>query len=372
MNRYSFCFWFFYASRAAIGVLMRMEPHQYAYFDSAITVLFAIWLVVRGLLVGFKPIGNSAQPVSRWIFLYLGWSFITLLWTPAPLLFSGGRLLKVALEAGIVSAVIAQGNIKDITDHSIRGFIFGAILAASLYGFYPLDEQGRVGVEGGLDGYDIPLMTALAGVIAFIEWEVMPDFWRVSRAIVLAGATMLLAYKSNIVAYGAAITPFAFRSGYKTIIKSLIAVGLLGWFIFPWIAPYMVPYFEAEGYLTLTGRLFIWANALDFIAAKPIVGSGYDAAKVLLPDIGDFSPGHAHNEWLQAWMCLGLIGVMLLLLVLWSFLKVSWKHRKIPVGQMALALLLFGFLRGMTDPTSDLCPPIGLMLLLTARMNAIP
>jgi O-Antigen ligase len=372
MKRYCFCFWFFYAARTAIGVLLHMEAHQYVYFDSAVTFLFAAGLVGRALIFGARSTGNSSQPVLRWMLLYLAWSFITLLWTPAPLLFAGGKLLKVALEAGIVLALIAQGNIHEITSYSIRGFLCGAILAASLYGFYPHDEQDRAGVEGGLDGYDISLMTGLAGVIAFIQWETKPDRWRAIRAAVLAGGTMILTYKSSIVAYGLAITPFAFRSGYRTLFKTLVAVGLLAWLVFPWVAPYLIPYFESEGYLTLTGRFFIWANALDFIAAKPIVGSGYDSAKVLLSDVGTFSPGHAHNEWLQNWMCLGLIGMILLLLILGSFLKVAWRHRKLPVGQIGIGLILFGLIRGISDPTPDLCPPIGLMLLLTAKMNAVP
>jgi O-antigen ligase len=372
MNRFSFCFWFFYAARAAFGVLLHMGAHQFVYFDSVVTFLFAAWLLGWFLLSGTLPkTENSTQPVLRWILLYLAWSFVTLLWTPAPLLLAGGKLLKIALEAGIVLATVSEGNIHEITSYSIRGFLCGAVLAASLYGFYPRDEQGRAGVAGGLDGYEIALMTALAGVIAFIEWAAKPDRWRTIRAVVLAGGTMILMYKSSIVAYGAAIAPFAFKSGSRTLVKTAIAVGLLAWLVFPWVAPYLIPYIEGEGYLTLTGRLFIWADALTFIIARPILGSGYDSPKVLLSDIGDFSPGHAHNDWLQNWMSLGLIGTVLMFAVFLSFFRVAWQHRTLPAGQIALGVILFGLVRGITDTTPDLSPPIGLMLLLTAKMNAV-
>jgi O-antigen ligase len=182
---------------------------------------------------------------------------------------------------------------------------------------------------------------------------------------------MVLMYKGCIVAYGVAISPFLFKSGSRKLAKALVAVGLLAWVAFPWAAPYLIPYVEEGGYLTLTGRVFIWADVLSFIAARPIVGSGYDSAKVLLSDIGPFTPGHAHNEWLQNWMCLGLVGVILLVMLFWSFLRVAWRNRSLQVGRIALALLLFGFIKGMSDPSPDLCPPIGLLLLLTAKMNAV-
>jgi len=370
MNRFSFYFWFFYASRAAIGVLLHMGTHQFVYFDSTLTLAFAGWLLFIRLQCGAKSSAvSSAQPVLVWTLLYLGWSFVTLLWTPAPLLLSGGKLLKIILETGIVLVLIDSANVHEITAATIRGFVSGAILAAALYPFYPFDEQGRVGVEGGLGGYEIPIVVGLAGVIALIQWLSEPNRWRSAKALILAAATMVLMFKACIIAYAGAIAPFLYKSGSRKLARALIAIALIAWVVFPWVAPYLIPYVDEGGYLTLTGRVYIWADALEFIQTKPIFGSGYDSAKVLLSDIGDFSPGHAHNEWLQNWMCLGAVGVLLLMMLFLSFFRVAWINRSLPVGQIALALLLFGFIKGMSEVSPDLCPPIGLMLLLTAEMN---
>ena len=327
MKRCSFCFWFFYASRAAIGVVLHMGAHQYVFFDSGLTLIFAICAFGKVLVSGGRAArSTSSRQVFRWVFLYLAWAAITLTWTPAPALLAGGKLLKIVLELGIVLCLISDPDIREITSSSIKGFLYGGIFAVSLYGFYPVDITGRAGVEGGLEGYEIARMTTLAAVMAFIQWTNKPDRRSAVQAVVLAGGVLILVNKSCIGAYCMAIAPFALRAGAKALTKTLVALSLLAWLVFPWVAPYLMPYIYAEGYLTLTGRLFIWADAWNDILAKPILGSGYDSAKVLLVSLGDFSPGHAHNEWLQNWMCLGLIGVLLLLGIYVSFTKLSWKY----------------------------------------------
>jgi O-antigen ligase len=373
MHVYCFAFWFFYAGRSALGVLFHLGTREYVYFDSGLTLSLAIWLLVELFFSPASPaVRNSAQPVVRWFSLYLAWAFVTLLWTPAPRLLEGGKLLKIALEAAIVLILIHVGDIQETVSYSLRGFLAGAIFAAGLYPFYPHDEQGRVGVEGGLGGYEIPVVVGLAAVIAFIQWATKPG-GRLSsaRALLLAGGTMLLMYKGCIVAYGVSVAPYLLKSSSRTMAKGALALALLAWIIFPWVAPYLIPYVEEGGYLTLTGRVFIWADAIQFIHDRPIVGSGYDSPKVLLSSIGDFTPGHAHNEWLQNWMSLGLIGVFLFAAIFVAYFRVAWRHRASQIGKIALALLLFGLVKGMSDPSPDLCPPIGLMLLLTAKLNSV-
>lgn len=79
---------------------------------------------------------------------------------------------------------------------------------------------------------------------------------------------------------------------------------------------------------TLTGRTHLWQAAWRTIEQHLLIGQGYDVA---------FAPGatiyryliwrsapHAHNGWLDTWLELGLVGVLLwsivLLLGLWSYI----------------------------------------------------
>lgn len=370
MRFFCFAFWFFYASRTALGVLLRMGAHEYAYFDSAVTLIFAAWIITAVLLSqSWLPVKSSSQPVSKWILLYIAWAFITLTWTPAGLLLSGGKLFKIATEQGIVFATLSLADVDEVAYYSLQGFIYGAMLSVCLYPLYPKDLEGRVGVADGIDGYNIAQMVAIAAVVVFIQWATKRDKRAGFRAILLSAGTVVLINKSCIVAYGIAVAPVAIRLGAKRLARILIMFSLLAWCVFPLVAPYLLPYIEAEGYLTLTGRLLLWQDAIDHISTHPLIGSGFDSAKVLLAEFNEFAPGHAHNEWLQNWMCMGLIGVILLGAIFISFGRVAWKHRRSFVGQAAMGLLLFGLVRGITDPTPDLCPPMGLMLLLAAVMN---
>jgi exopolysaccharide production protein ExoQ len=75
--------------------------------------------------------------------------------------------------------------------------------------------------------------------------------------------------------------------------------------------------------MTLTGRTNLWPMVLDQIRQRPLFGWGYaatwqetDSGPSMIAKILNWAPGHAHNEWLEITLQLGLVGAALVLSVI--------------------------------------------------------
>jgi O-antigen ligase len=75
--------------------------------------------------------------------------------------------------------------------------------------------------------------------------------------------------------------------------------------------------------MTLTGRTNLWPMVLEQIRHRPILGWGYaatwqesDSGPLMIARVLNWVPGHAHNEWLEITLQLGLAGATLVLTVI--------------------------------------------------------
>ncbi len=73
--------------------------------------------------------------------------------------------------------------------------------------------------------------------------------------------------------------------------------------------------------ITLSGRTLLWHTLWQFIQQKPLLGYGYGSffsgesrTSYLLWQIHDWSPVHSHNGYIQLWIDLGFIGLVVFLL----------------------------------------------------------
>jgi O-antigen ligase len=87
---------------------------------------------------------------------------------------------------------------------------------------------------------------------------------------------------------------------------------------------------------TLTGRVPMWAVVLKSISMRPWLGYGFEAfwkgsqgpSAATWESVG-WHPNQAHNGFLQIWLDLGFIGVILFCLVLYSaFSRAIWEFRQ--------------------------------------------
>jgi len=92
---------------------------------------------------------------------------------------------------------------------------------------------------------------------------------------------------------------------------------------------------------SINTRLLMWKTTFEMIKDRPILGSGVGTFKMNYLDYqADFiknnpyyikysgKAGEAHNEYLQIWAELGIIGLGILLLIIFTFYKLVWEFFK--------------------------------------------
>lgn len=113
--------------------------------------------------------------------------------------------------------------------------------------------------------------------------------------------------------------------------------------------------------MTLTGRTEIWAAVLDMIRERPWLGYGYsgfwlgyEGASAYVWRVTGWPVPYAHNGFLDLWLDLGLLGVLLYLL---SFVTSCFRAinlirwTKTSSGFWPIILLTFSFLSNLSEST---------------------
>jgi O-antigen ligase len=100
----------------------------------------------------------------------------------------------------------------------------------------------------------------------------------------------------------------------------------------------------------------------------PVFGHGFYSFKSLIPALGAFQPVHAHNDLIQQFFELGIVGVGIVAAVYWNFYR---QARRVPAGELkmlALALLIFALLHGLTD---SVAPGLSFPLWLLSALSIV-
>lgn len=80
----------------------------------------------------------------------------------------------------------------------------------------------------------------------------------------------------------------------------------------------------ADDPAALSGRQVIWAHALDVWRSNPLLGGGDLGTQVAA--YGTPDPGNAHDQFIQALAERGLVGLLVLLVFIWSLLRGASSH----------------------------------------------
>ena len=156
---------------------------------------------------------------------------------------------------------------------------------------------------------------------------------------------------------------------YKKKIRVAVLLAVTGVLLMLLVGPWMSKMHMAQH------RLAIWKNTVEMIKEKPVLGYGLGNHKIFYPLFyrkaviekiysEESQLENVHNDFLQAWSELGVIGLLILGWAGFLILRIAHKHREFPVsvvvvaitGLLANAFFSFSFQRSI--------PPYFLMIFI--------
>jgi exopolysaccharide production protein ExoQ len=364
---------FLFAFKACVTFLwFQSDPKLGAAVEVGATLA---WLAIAICYTALNP----PQPVHRfvgvrpvrWIFAYLGLAAISLLWTSAKSLnVAAAYCAGTAADVALIALALRYEPTKQGIRKVMRGFIVGATLVALVAWYAPAMEDMRLGHEEfmhpNLIGFDFAIAALFAAYLAHRNkvW-----LWAVAGFVITMLRTLS---KGTIVGFLFAGLYYLLR-GLKISRKARISVGvactavLIGFWSL--LEAYLDLYTQGKNLETLTGRTYIWIQALDLAFEKPWLGYGFDSFRWVVPPLGDFQPGHAHNEIIQQFFAYGIVGLLIVTGIYWTFYRQARLSGNADLKAMAMAMLILVLVRGLVDTDRfELCFPLWLMTMLSVAL----
>jgi exopolysaccharide production protein ExoQ len=288
-----------------------------------------------------------------WLLAYLLASGSSLLWTGADsITAAAGYWAGMAMDVATVLLLVKQSNAKEHVDALMKGFIWGVLFVAAIAWLSPTLPDLRIGNEEFLHPNGIGLHCGLAFFLAqYLAFEKPAWKW----CCLALGITLLRSLsKTSIVAFVIAESFYLLRekriSQWVKIQIGFVVVIILAAFS-TLLETYLTAYTTTDNANaeTLTGRTLIWSTALGMGLERPWIGHGLYSFRSLIPTFWKFEPWHAHNEILQQFFELGLLGVIVAVGLHLSLVVAARRSPSRLYGKLAIVLTLFAVIHGLSD-----------------------
>jgi len=364
-------FWFAFKSCLTF-LFFRADPQLGTAFRLAAGF---VWLVI---VVGYAVLSPASRHERRqynaslrWIVIYLALAGFSILWTS-----SSSPAIAAGYWAGLVAEVFAvylllrQPPVEDNARRMMRGFIVGALALAIVAWIAPATDDLRLGNEEFLHPNLIGFYFAI-GALAAAHLAPKQKLWS-APAIALGVTTIRTLSKGAIVAFLVAGL-YCLMRGSKISRKARVWIGILSTLVLVsfWglAEAYFNLYATGNNVETLTGRTYIWSQTIELFLEKPWLGYGFDSFRWTFPAFADFLPNHAHNEFFQQLFTYGLVGILVVISVYWSFYRHVRASERSGLRSLAMAILILVLVRGIVDTDQfGLCFPLWLMTMFAMAL----
>lgn len=349
---------FFFSFRLFIMLLsvriLGTEVQTGVEIDLALNYLLLILVAFQSL--GVTDIANPRMlklPSVRWVFIFLGFSCCSLLWSAtASLPAAAAYWCAMAADVAMVVLLFRSGPTRVIANSLMKGYVCGACAVAIIAWLMPTQSDLRLGDEELLGANQIGYLCAFA--VFFAQYLIRGKVGKWGFAAMLLAVTLLRSLsKTSIIAFLAAEAFLLMRDKSMTPRTKLMLISVAGLVVIGF-SGLLTSYFDIYANAgnspeTLTGRLGIWTYILNEAIQQPWIGHGFHSVWKVIPPFGDFEARHAHNELLQQFYSYGIAGVCMMAGLYGSFYR---QARRLAIGSTRAfyyALLIFVLIRGLAD-----------------------
>ena len=337
-----------------------------------------VWLALSLILLTFAMLFSISSPVAvskayrtvpiRWAAAILGFSFVSLLWSEAPIEAAAGYWLSWSADVATVWFLLRDIDPEVKGAAIMKGFVCGACIVAIIAWMIPAAVDLRLGDLDFLHPNVLGFVFSIATLLAVHLAHETTTLWRWPALFI--GCTLLRTIsKSSIFAFLIAFSIYLVRDSAlsrKIKIRLAIVAGLILASLSGLLEAYFTTYTAGTDPETLTGRTFIWAVSFEYALKKPIFGYGFYSYRFIVPPFGTFEAQQAHNELLQQFFSFGAIGVLLTVGVYWTFFRQIRRAPASNLKMLAGTILLLALVRGLTDTQIyDFSYPLWLLTMLS-------
>lgn len=385
----AFWFWFYlgiegiqtfllFQSNPVLGTLVGYMP----------TLGFTLFLL-SSLMISKRIKGSKVlqTPTAKILIALLIWIAITLSWTYSSSLFSAfGYWAATAMKVLVVILLLFLGNKEKVALKSLQGFVWGGLAFAIIVLLAnPVTVDGRLGHEEFLHPNTIGNSMAIASICSLYLTTEGNKLTIKSRTyifiIIILLFTLLKTLSKTAIICFLLSTLVYFVFSKIPLRKKITLLGLIGGLVAissAALSRYFIYYLtEQQGgdaVYTASGRTRIWRITLDLIQENPILGYGFQSYQDVVEQVIDLRLVHAHNEILNVWLTLGLIGLLLSIATYVSYFLLLRRASKKGLSQASLgmALLVYSLIRGATEAnvTDPIIFPMTLMMLTSEWLFA--
>jgi exopolysaccharide production protein ExoQ len=365
---------FIFAFRTCLTVLWFQDEPQHA------TILSTVLSLLLLICVAFSVAGSKAStpassfrtPPIRWLTVMLCLALISLSWSEAPFVAAAGYWTGWAADVAAVWLVLHYGDIRQRSEAIMKGFVVGAILVAIVAWSLPVADDLRLGNTDFLHPNAIGFLFVIAIFLA-IHLARTTRSWSVA-AFFLAITLVRTLSKTSIIAFLVAFS-FLLLSDSTFARATKVKIGIAGSLVILslWgvLETYLAAYTEGTGPETLTGRTIVWAVSLEYAIKKPWLGNGFYSYRFIVPSFGEYEAWQAHNELLQQFFSFGVVGLILVIALYWTFFRQIRRAPSSTIKTLAATLLVFSLVHGLDDTGNiDLSFPLWLMAMLSILLAA--
>jgi exopolysaccharide production protein ExoQ len=351
-----------------------------AQLGSSVTIAAGLILMVTTIFYSVGSVAHEHQTAWKakpvyWIFIYLALALVSLTWTGAESTTAAAAYwLGLFTDVATIVILIKHDTENELAIAVIKGFVIGASAVALIAWCIPVTEDFRLGNEDFLHpnglGHEFAIATLFAQYLAekkpSWKWVAFPLGVTLLRTL---SKTSIIAFIVAEVFYLARNTQMSKRIKIQISVAGLSIVACFAGVLRSYVETYADTGNQAE---TLTGRTIIWATSGSLAIEKPWLGYGFHAYHTVVPLFGTFHAWHAHNELLQQFFSYGVVGVIVAARLYWVFYRQVLRASDSGLRSLALALLVFAIVRGLTDTEQfDLSYPLWLLALMSLSVAHI-
>jgi len=293
---------------------------------SGLTLLLIAVAVVR--VLGYFNLLIKLFRLEPAVFLFAGMALVSVLWSadPTESLRRGLVFAAVTLFAGYL---VLRFSLQEIVGMLAVMFAISAVVNLAFivaFPFYGIDDEGLwTGVLNQKNSLGYLAALGIPTLLVAARAYPVPRFIFYAAAglevVLLLGSDS----KTMLVATAVGLILLAVYNGFRALrtLRGAVVVGLIGGtgfmaaFATVNIAP-LAAWVDKD--VTLTGRVPLWESLVPVIGERLWLGHGYAAAfggwfspihEAWLQ--GTWKPNDAHNAYIQIWLELGIIGLVLFL-----------------------------------------------------------